>query len=60
MAVDAQSRWKKVGLAITFASMVSEDAAATHVSNLISYIETSEDPAAPILRYVSLLGLCVY
>lgn len=51
MTTDAQSRWKKAGLAITFASMVSEDAAATHVSNLISYIETSEDPAAPILRY---------
>lgn len=50
----AGARWKKVGLVMSFATMISEEAAATHTETVIDDIENSDELIAPVNRYVLL------
>ncbi|XP_072177951.1 exocyst complex component 6B-like [Diadema setosum] len=52
MATMAEERWRKVGLAVSFATMVSVDAAATHTQTVIQDIENSDELIAPIIRAI--------
>lgn len=50
----AEARWKKIGLVMSFATMISEEAAATHTETVIDDIENSDELIAPVNRYVLL------
>ncbi|XP_030842030.1 exocyst complex component 6B isoform X2 [Strongylocentrotus purpuratus] len=48
----AGARWKKVGLVMSFATMISEEAAATHTEVVIDDIENSDELIAPVNRAI--------
>ncbi|XP_072027569.1 exocyst complex component 6B-like isoform X2 [Amphiura filiformis] len=48
----AESSWRKLALAVSFTTIVSEDAANTRTDNLIKEIEASEEPIGPTLRAI--------
>lgn len=48
----AEARWKKIGLVMSFATMISEEAAATHTETVIDDIENSDELIAPVNRAI--------